>query len=267
MSAANSSPDAPAPDSAITVRDKPVQKAFSCILCAHRKVKCDKAPGGCSNCIKARLTCIYKAPLPPRRRKRAQGRRELDVQARCDLYERALRARGVDVGELVKKELEGAGTGENIRVSEYGKGDAAARGTQGGEPPFIQVLRARKAKEAGKPGKAQRTDTVPVQEPRVDKPEARPSSSQPWDLVVTSRRPEPMEEPVDTCQWDAGMASTFDDPPMGDLHVPMLEDSSNWSNWDNPMLNFELRRANGFAMDGSGFQLPFGGSGGGGSFP
>lgn len=51
----------------------------------------------------------------------------MDVKGRLELYERALRARGVDVEELVRKEVEGAGTGgrgEDIRVSEDGGGNA-----------------------------------------------------------------------------------------------------------------------------------------------
>ncbi|KAL1596457.1 hypothetical protein SLS60_009103 [Paraconiothyrium brasiliense] len=104
MPTANSSPDASTPDSAITVPDKPIQKAFSCVLCAQRKVKCDKAPGGCSNCTKARVQCIYKAPLPPRRRKKGQSARELDVQAKLRLYEKTLRAYGVDPEDLVSQE-------------------------------------------------------------------------------------------------------------------------------------------------------------------
>ncbi|PSN72528.1 hypothetical protein BS50DRAFT_545130 [Corynespora cassiicola Philippines] len=80
-----------------------VQKSFSCVLCAQRKVKCDRLPGGCSNCSKARVTCIYKAPPPPRRRKK--GVREVDLQTRLRVYEDALRELGIDPEQLIKQEL------------------------------------------------------------------------------------------------------------------------------------------------------------------
>jgi hypothetical protein len=81
---------------------QPNNKGFSCVLCAQRKVKCDKAPGGCANCTRARVVCIYKAPPPPRRRKK--GIREVDVHAKLRLYEDALRKLGVEPDELVQKE-------------------------------------------------------------------------------------------------------------------------------------------------------------------
>ncbi|KAF2867323.1 hypothetical protein BDV95DRAFT_502879 [Massariosphaeria phaeospora] len=77
-------------------------KSFSCVLCAQRKVKCDKLPRGCTNCSKARAACIYKAPPPPRRKKK--GVRELDTIAKLKLYEDALRKLGVDPEELQKQE-------------------------------------------------------------------------------------------------------------------------------------------------------------------
>ncbi|KAF1968006.1 hypothetical protein BU23DRAFT_277921 [Bimuria novae-zelandiae CBS 107.79] len=97
--------DASTPESATTASERPIQKAFSCVLCAQRKVRCDKAPGGCANCTKARVDCVYKAPPPPRRRKK--GVREVDLQTRLRLYERVLKEHGVDPEELVRKELEG----------------------------------------------------------------------------------------------------------------------------------------------------------------
>lgn len=121
MPAPTSSPDASTPDSTITIPDKPIQKAFSCVLCAQRKVKCDKAPGGCSNCTKARVECIYKAPLPPRRRKKGQTARELDVQAKLRLYEKTLRAHGVDPEDLIKLEegIAPAHHEEDLGVNKY----------------------------------------------------------------------------------------------------------------------------------------------------
>ncbi|KAF2183439.1 hypothetical protein K469DRAFT_207762 [Zopfia rhizophila CBS 207.26] len=86
-----------------TTTNPPVQKSYSCVLCAQRKVKCDKCPSGCSNCAKAHVQCIYKAPHPPRRRKK--GVREIDINTRLRLYEDALKKLGVDPAELEREEL------------------------------------------------------------------------------------------------------------------------------------------------------------------
>jgi hypothetical protein len=114
------SSDASTPDSAVTAPQQngpAIQKGYSCVLCAQRKVKCDKAPGGCANCSRARVGCVYKAPLPPRRRKK--GVREVDVYARLRIYEDALTRLGVEPDELVKKEIKKS----KRRASKGGIGD------------------------------------------------------------------------------------------------------------------------------------------------
>ncbi|OAL00982.1 hypothetical protein IQ06DRAFT_178040, partial [Phaeosphaeriaceae sp. SRC1lsM3a] len=73
----------------------------SCVLCAQRKVRCDRRPTGCANCSKARVPCIYKAPPPPRRRKK--GEQDLNAADRIVAYEEALRGLGVDPEEIVKQ--------------------------------------------------------------------------------------------------------------------------------------------------------------------
>jgi hypothetical protein len=83
--------------------DQQTQKSFSCVLCAQRKVKCDKRPGGCNNCSKARVPCIYKAPPPPRRRRK--GVRDVDVITQLRIYENALREAGIDPETLLKRAL------------------------------------------------------------------------------------------------------------------------------------------------------------------
>lgn len=83
---------------------KSIQKSFSCVLCAQRKVRCDRLPGGCANCTKARVSCVYKAPPPARRRKK--GERDIDVTTRLRLYEDALRQLGVDPEDVVKQKVE-----------------------------------------------------------------------------------------------------------------------------------------------------------------
>ncbi|KAF2655625.1 hypothetical protein K491DRAFT_704486 [Lophiostoma macrostomum CBS 122681] len=93
-SSATTSPESTATSNATP----PILKSYSCVLCAQRKVKCDKAPGGCSNCTKARVSCVYKAPPPPRRRKK--GTREIDIHAKLKLYEETLRKLGVEPCDL-----------------------------------------------------------------------------------------------------------------------------------------------------------------------
>ncbi|KAH7091573.1 hypothetical protein FB567DRAFT_558421 [Paraphoma chrysanthemicola] len=88
-------------------------KSYSCVLCAQRKVRCDRNPGGCANCTKARVNCIYKPPPPPRRRKK--GDRDVDTTVRLRIYEDALRQLQVDPEAIVKQALStgtayGAGT-------------------------------------------------------------------------------------------------------------------------------------------------------------
>ena len=72
------------------------------MLCAQRKVKCDKQPGGCANCTKARVPCVYKAPPPPRRKKR--GLASIDVAVKLRIYEEALRKAGIDPEALIQHE-------------------------------------------------------------------------------------------------------------------------------------------------------------------
>jgi hypothetical protein len=97
-----------------TLPEPGILKSFSCVLCSQRKVKCDRQPGGCANCTKVRIPCVYKSPPPPRRRKK--GSRDVDTTARLRLYEDALRQLGVDPEEVVQQEL-AKGSG-NQHVSE-----------------------------------------------------------------------------------------------------------------------------------------------------
>ncbi|OTA52370.1 hypothetical protein K449DRAFT_391470 [Hypoxylon sp. EC38] len=64
----------------------------ACFTCARRKVKCDRGEP-CSNCLKARIQCLYEAPIPSRPRKRAGDE---DLLARLALYEDLMRKHNVD---------------------------------------------------------------------------------------------------------------------------------------------------------------------------
>ncbi|KAL1799021.1 hypothetical protein ACET3X_003058 [Alternaria dauci] len=76
------SSDMPTPElsadalSPLAAASKP-QRVLSCVLCAQRKVKCDrKSP--CSNCIKAGAQCLSAATIPRQRRRRFPERELLD---------------------------------------------------------------------------------------------------------------------------------------------------------------------------------------------
>lgn len=107
MQASNPSPPTPpAPNT---------RKPHACSLCNQRKVRCDRLPTGCTNCTKARVACLYKLPVAPRRRKRPLG--EVDLLARVRKYEEILAGLGVKVefegGTLVSFD-DGSGAGDQL---------------------------------------------------------------------------------------------------------------------------------------------------------
>lgn len=66
--------------------------SYNCQPCVRRKVKCDKAVPSCASCEKAKLECLYKAPQPPRKRKRRESE---DVHQRLARYERVIQENGL----------------------------------------------------------------------------------------------------------------------------------------------------------------------------
>jgi hypothetical protein len=102
MAALNTSSSEALPNT-LTNTERVSQKIFSCVLCAQRKVKCDRRPTGCVNCSKARVPCIYKAPPPPRRKKK--GEQDLSIGDRIFAYEEALRGLGVRPEDVVKQAI------------------------------------------------------------------------------------------------------------------------------------------------------------------
>ncbi len=80
---------------AATEEQRPA-KAFSCIRCFDRKVKCDKM-SPCSNCIKSKVECIFRIPPAPRRRKK---RTQDDILlARLKKCEELLKSKGLDIDD------------------------------------------------------------------------------------------------------------------------------------------------------------------------
>lgn len=76
-------------------------KPHACVLCQRRKVKCDRRQP-CATCAKAWLVCEYRAPLPPRRRKKKDS--EATLTARVRHYEHALQQAGIDVSSIDAEE-------------------------------------------------------------------------------------------------------------------------------------------------------------------
>ncbi|KIX96500.1 uncharacterized protein Z520_07766 [Fonsecaea multimorphosa CBS 102226] len=72
----------------------PPAKAFSCIRCFERKVKCDKQ-SPCTNCVKSKVECIFRIPPAPRRRKKRT--QEDLLLARLKKCEELLKSKGVDI--------------------------------------------------------------------------------------------------------------------------------------------------------------------------
>ncbi len=75
------------------------EQPHSCVICQRRKVKCErKLP--CSNCVKHGAFCEFRAPVPPRRRKRQSS--DPDVHAKLKRAEVLLQGYGIDPDDLNK---------------------------------------------------------------------------------------------------------------------------------------------------------------------
>ncbi|KAG5981011.1 hypothetical protein E4U55_003404 [Claviceps digitariae] len=72
-------------------------RILACVLCQHRKIKCDRN-SPCSNCIKANVTCVPSTPAPARKRRRPNQ----------DLQERLARCE-----ELLKLYADGSAAGQS----------------------------------------------------------------------------------------------------------------------------------------------------------
>lgn len=83
--------DASTPSSTPVTSKKP-EKAYSCVRCFDRKVKCNKQIP-CTACTKAGVECIFRQPAPPRRRKK-RTQEEL-LLARLRKYEDLLKSHGI----------------------------------------------------------------------------------------------------------------------------------------------------------------------------
>ena len=71
----------------------PTHYNFSCVRCCERKVKCSRQ-SPCNACIRHKVPCIFRAPKPPRRRRKLDRTQLLDE--RLKRYETLLQEKGID---------------------------------------------------------------------------------------------------------------------------------------------------------------------------
>jgi hypothetical protein len=72
-----------------------LEAKYSCLICHKRKVKCDRGRP-CSNCARNNVECEYRAPPPPKRRKRNT---EIDLVEKLRKYEHLLKKQGIQLDE------------------------------------------------------------------------------------------------------------------------------------------------------------------------
>ncbi|CAG8028394.1 unnamed protein product [Penicillium salamii] len=68
---------------------------FSCVVCHKRKVKCDRQEP-CSNCAKANVECVYRAP-PPRRKRGLEANGSVSQERAKSVRRDAIPARGSSI--------------------------------------------------------------------------------------------------------------------------------------------------------------------------
>ncbi|KAI9704043.1 MAG: hypothetical protein M1820_005665 [Bogoriella megaspora] len=99
--------------STVLASEQQASQGFACVLCSQRKIKCDRARPSCSKCIRSRAECVYRAPDPPKRRKRKEPEGDDELRARLNEYERLLKKAGIEVesvtaaSEKTQEPLEG----------------------------------------------------------------------------------------------------------------------------------------------------------------
>lgn len=71
--------------------------AFACVRCSERKVKCNRQ-NPCNACIRHKVQCIFRAPKPPRRRRRLSRNELLDE--RLNRHEVLLLEKGIDLNQV-----------------------------------------------------------------------------------------------------------------------------------------------------------------------
>jgi hypothetical protein len=149
-------PEVSTPESSSTPASGKDVHSYSCISCKQRKVKCNRTDP-CSTCIRIHAECIYRAPAPPKRRKRSAN--DDDLLNRLNRYEQLL----LDYGSILnvverkdsmmpeqslKKKQEFSSfkrrrgsdnvRGQDLVVSEFQKHESGKMITEEGNPRYIE---------------------------------------------------------------------------------------------------------------------------------
>ncbi|KAL8801670.1 MAG: hypothetical protein Q9182_004307 [Xanthomendoza sp. 2 TL-2023] len=80
----------------------PAEQPHSCVICQRRKVKCERRHP-CSNCVKHGAVCEFRAPQPPRRRKRQSS--DPDVLVKLKRCEDLLQRYGIELDGSAKQQI------------------------------------------------------------------------------------------------------------------------------------------------------------------
>ncbi|KAL8754881.1 MAG: hypothetical protein Q9199_004024 [Rusavskia elegans] len=96
------------------------QQPHSCVTCQRRKVKCERRHP-CSNCVKHGSVCEFRAPAPPRRRKRQSP--GPDVYVKLKRAEELLQGYGIDLDHLSNDQLDKPQAGLNSETTRIGAKD------------------------------------------------------------------------------------------------------------------------------------------------
>lgn len=99
-------------------------KAHSCVLCSQRKVKCNKIDP-CSNCSRAGVPCVYRAPAPPRRRKKKSP--EGDLLSRLQRAEELLRSYGAKLNVPDQNMPESLASGDSLGATRSTPGEVESK--------------------------------------------------------------------------------------------------------------------------------------------
>ncbi|KIX03892.1 uncharacterized protein Z518_07445 [Rhinocladiella mackenziei CBS 650.93] len=110
----------------MSTTDRPA-KAYSCIRCFERKVKCDKQ-NPCSNCVKSKVDCVFRIPPAPRRRKK-RPQEEL-LLARLKKCEDLLKSKGISIDSPDIPGPSSTSPTDTVPGASHNLPDAVLRGSQ-----------------------------------------------------------------------------------------------------------------------------------------
>jgi len=164
MSSQQASPTQP---SAPSVSDKKTVRILACVLCQHRKIKCDRN-FPCANCTKANVKCTPSTPAPARKRRRPNQ----DLQERLARCEELLdqytehgtkKEDSAETGDNPTSFFTVPGTSSNVRArglntNVEARGDWATTSGSGGHGPDAGAQTRHVYRELGQTGRLVKED-------------------------------------------------------------------------------------------------------------